>query len=522
MDRRPIHHEPPRARSAVPVLAATVALLVASVSAYVPLLRVQNDLFLNGLPPADGSDPRGDADLQAGAAALTAYWPLVAVIVVAYLGVLHLVRISRSRWPGIVAMAAGIVGQLVMLPVKPGLSMDLYSYVAHGFFASSTSMSPYTTSTAAVFPTPLGSQLLYAGWLPVHPQTPYGPVWTDIEGAAFSAADGSVWTSALYMKVVVVLASIGTGLLAFLIAERLRPGTGLLAGTAWLLNPVPAIEFAGDGHNDALAILFVALAFWAALRGWGALAVPALALGVLVKYTPAAFGLALLVMVVRSASSRRRAVAGIAAGVVIAAALAVLLWLPWWNGPTTLTGLHDSTTAHPSMSPAGWLAMTFPDQWGNGSSIVPEVVLGGVLVVVILAASWGRTRRQALLGCAVIAVTVLAVSPIYWPWYSALAIAVLALRPTGPALAVIAVLTIGSRVAGPWGDAPMIGLVPFDAASQVGALAGLSVPVALCIVIAVVSFAARLLGARGRRRRTPVLDAGEAPADGRRAEPAQT
>ncbi|HET7725039.1 MAG TPA: hypothetical protein VFK68_10400, partial [Propionibacteriaceae bacterium] len=318
MDTPPVHLAAPRAASSVgSALVVTVALFLASVAAYVPLLHVQNALFLNGLPPADGSFPRGDVDVKAAAAEMTMYWPLAAVVVVAYLAILLVVRTSPSPLPGRVAMAAGALGQLLMLPVKPGLSMDLYSYVAHGFFASTSSMSPYTTSTSAVFQTPFGSQLLYAGWLPVHPQTPYGPLWTDVEAAAFSASGGTVQPAADLLKLVVVLASIGTGILSHLIAERVRPGTGPLAGAAWLTSPVAVVEFAGDGHNDALAILFVALAIWAALRGWALLAVPALALGVLVKYTPAAFALALVVMVVRNASSRRRAALGLAGGVVV-------------------------------------------------------------------------------------------------------------------------------------------------------------------------------------------------------------
>jgi hypothetical protein len=443
------------------------------------------------------------------------------VVLGAYVLVLLLVRWAPTRWVGWLSAGTGIIGQLAMLPVTPSLSIDLYSYVAHGYLANRPGDSPYVTAAAEVVRTSLGADLLAAGWTPVHGQTPYGPLWTDIEALAFSASDGKVATAASLLKVVVVLASIGTGVLAYLVAQRVRPGLGLLAATAWLLNPVAFTEFAGDGHNDSLAIFFVALAIWAAVRGWGLVAIPALALGALVKYTPAVFALAILVLLLRPATSRTRAALLALGGVAIGAVTGLLLWLRWWRDWDTLRGLRLSTTAFPTSSPAGWSAGMFSDPYAPEPSLHPQLVLFGALLVVVLAASWSGTPDGTLIGCGVVAVAVLAVSPTYWPWYSALAVAVLALRPTGPALLSVVLLTAGSRIAGPFGDVPQVGMMPFLDAFQIGTIAGLTLPVAACAVVGVVGLTASLVGSRRRRRRAAVLDAGETPADSGGAEAAE-
>ncbi|HEX5336180.1 MAG TPA: hypothetical protein VFW55_09880 [Propionicimonas sp.] len=481
---------------------AVVVLLLASAAAYVGLLLVQQELFTNGLPTTNPrAYPRGSADLAAAAAALARYWPLVTAVTGLYLVVLIVVRWGRVPAAGWIAVGAGIVGHLGLLLTRPGLSIDLYSYVAHGYLANQPSSNPYLTPAGSAIDTPIGAALVAQGWMPVHPQTPYGPLWTHVESLAVATAGSDVGLSALLLKVVVTVATIGTGLVAFAVAQRVRPGLGTLAAAAWLLNPVAVVEFGVEGHLDAVPILFTALALLAALRGWGVVAVTSLALATLTKYTPAVFGLAVLVMLVRTIASKSRLVGELVLGVVLSAALAWLLWQRWWAGPATLDGLRASTTPFPGPSPAGWLASLWLDPYAYPPSMLPQLVLTGTVLVVVLAASWGRSAAGWLAGCAVIAVTILAVSPLYWPWYSALAIAVLALRPTGGALACVAILTAGSRIAAPWGDLSALGLVRFDEGAGLCMLAGLTGPVAACVVVALIAL---LVGLVRRRTAVPI------------------
>ncbi|MCA0294764.1 MAG: hypothetical protein LCH96_05490 [Actinobacteria bacterium] len=270
-----------RAGSIVPVV-TTVVLVAVSAVGYWLLLGVQRGLFLNGVPASDPSlFPRPITDPAAIGTAQTSYLPLAAGTLVLYVAVLVLVRWSRRRAVGVIAVLAGVLGQVALLPSTPTLSIDLYSYLAHGYLAATPGSNPYTTAAASVADTPLGPVLLAQGWSPVHPETPYGPLWTHVEQMAMTLNGSDVTRAALTLKAVVVLATIGTGLLAWAVAATVRPGSGALAAAAWLLNPVVVMEFGADGHNDAVAIFFVALALLAAIRGWALVAVLAVAAGTL-------------------------------------------------------------------------------------------------------------------------------------------------------------------------------------------------------------------------------------------------
>lgn len=410
-----------------------------------------------------------------------------------YLAVLVVARWARSPIPGRIAIIGAILGHLVLLPTRPGLSIDVFSYVAHGYLANQSFTNPYLDPAASAASSAIGPALIAEGWVPVHPQTPYGPLWTHVESLAAALAGNDVGLTVLLLKVVVTAATIATGLVAFIVADRVRPGLGPVAALAWLLNPVVVVEFAVEGHNDAPAILFVALALLAALRGWAAVAVTALALGVLTKYSPAAFGLPVLVMLVRTVRSRGRLLLELALGTAIAAALAWLLWQRWWTGPETLEGLRLSTSAYPGWTPAGLLASAWTGPYQTDAGILPQLAMTGALLAVVLAASWARRPAGWLAGCAAIAIAILAVSPLYWPWYSALAIGVLALRSGWAALLQIGVLTVGSRIAAPWGDLATLGYVSFDDAAHISSLAGLTLPVAACVLISLVALVTRLI-----------------------------
>lgn len=492
----------PGARRRLVAVGVLVVLLAGTALTYRSLLAVQQELFENGLPSPDPTGyPRPGVDLTAAQASLDRYWPLVAGVVALYLAVLVTVRFG-TRLVGLLAACAAAVGQLVLLPTRPGLSIDLYSYVAHGYLANQPFSSPYQVAAAQVAGAPIGPVLLDLGWMPVHPETPYGPFWTHLESLSVAVSADDVGRAALLLKVVVTAASIGTGVLAFFIAEQVRAGLGPLAATAWLLNPVAVVEFAVEGHNDAVPVFLTACALLAALRGWAVTAVVTLALASLTKYTPAALGLAVLVMLLRSGRPVRRTWLGVGVGLLASVGLAWLLWQRWWTGWDTLAGLRASTTVAPTDSPAGWLTAPWSDPYADPyavqSSLVPQLVLAGVVLLVVLAASWGRTAGAWLAGCAAIALAVLAVSPTYWPWYAALPIAVLAVRPAWVSLVQVTALTVGSRIAAPWGDLAALGLVPYQDANRIGTLAGLTVPLGVCVLAAAVALPVHLW--RGRRR----------------------
>ena len=89
----------------------------------------------------------------------------------------------------------------------------------------------------------------------------------------------------------------------------------------------------------------------------------------------------------------------------------------------------------------------------------------------------------------------LAVLPAYWPWYSGMALALLAMRPTVLALVQLVVITAGSRIAGPYGDLGALGYVDFTTMFNRNALWGITLPMAGVLVLTVLSIA-RAVGAK--------------------------
>ncbi len=87
MDTPPVHHLPPRPSSESRGLVATAALLIASVGAVVPLLRVQNALFLDGLPPrtARTREAMRSSIAVTVLAVRSAYWPRYSALAIAVL-----------------------------------------------------------------------------------------------------------------------------------------------------------------------------------------------------------------------------------------------------------------------------------------------------------------------------------------------------------------------------------------------------------------------------------------------------
>jgi hypothetical protein len=463
---------------------------VVSIVGFWMLYTVQRSMFLNGIGSDPTSFPHPFADFSAAQQDLRRYWLLIAITGAAYIGLLVRARHwDRAAW-GAVAVAA--LGYLVLLFARPSLSIDILSYLSHGYWT--VGGNPYIQASAEVAGTPLGPELAAEGWSAVHGPTPYGPLWTSIEGLAYRWSGERVSTGLIAIKIVIVLSVLGSAVLIGLIARRLRPDWTALAVLAWLANPLVIMEFGADGHNDAPAIFFALLAIWAALRGWALVAVLALALGVLTKYTPVIFVLPLLVLLVRYRRSVGRLVSELLLGLALAVGVCWWLWRPWWVGLTTLAGIPAGGTAIP-WSPAGWLGARFADPLADEPSVVPTLILASIMLLAVLAFSSRRTDHGALVGCAGIAVVALAVLPAYWPWYSGMALALLAVRPTAIALAQLVVITAGSRIAGPYGDLGSLGYVDFTTMFNRNALWGITLPVAGVLVLTVFSIA-RAVGAK--------------------------
>jgi hypothetical protein len=212
------------------------------------------------------------------------------------------------------------------------------------------------------------------------------------------------------------------------------------------------VELAGDGHNDALMAFFVLLALFLTIRGCASSGLVAMSLGVLTKYVPLWLVPPQAVYLWRTRRSTLRLTRGVASGVAIAVLLSAALFVPLWAGAGTFRGL--------------WLSGR-PGNTGSTQTVLIEALsrllpvraaeplVYGLLVAAFAAFLWARSSsvsdaESLFRSCASVAVAyMLFVSPVYWPWYGVLPVALMALVPTGVFLPLLVAISLGSRLVAP-------------------------------------------------------------------------
>ena len=446
----------------VPVEVRRVLLIGAlSAVAYVLVYLAQRALFLNGLPQAgDGSQasvtgvslqgtPRDGGQLTGQ---LAAYYGGTLGLFACYGWLLH--ACGREAW-GVVArrlaLLLPVAFHLGMLLGPPALSRDVYTYVAHGYLAAGLHANPYVQPASIVADTPLGRDLLSAGWLLWRDVTPYGPLWSVCETLVLRLTT-DLSLAVFLLKSLVTGASLGSAAIIWLILGKVAPEARLLGTIAYLWNPLIILEIAGDGHNDGLMVFCVLAALLAAVRlrpGW---AVLGLALGALIKYLPLLFLPAILAYFLHQRRAKRQLLARASLGLLAGALIAAVVVGAFWSGgapyQTIPEGGQRGVTASLSGAMIWGLSRLLPQ---TAAAWLIALLLNGIAGVYVLVRSWGARNSARLLEvCASIAgFYLLVASPLIWPWYAALPVALLALSPRGVLAPLLVVLPLCLRLVAP-------------------------------------------------------------------------
>lgn len=462
---------------------------LASAALYLVVYVTQWATFNNGLDqrvadtlvrgePADGARLL----LQSGG-----YYGATLLLFVLYLWLLILCRgglLGNGRTRTL-ALVFPVLFNAGLLLGQPYQSIDALTYVAHGYMGNLPGVNPYATTAATVATSDFARQLAPFGWLPVHGLSPYGPLWTYLEISAFKVA-GDVQYTLLLIKTMVVAASLGSAALIWKILGRVRPEDQLLGTLVYLWNPVIVVEFAAEGHNDALMILCLLASLALCVSGRPAPSMVASVLGVLVKYVPVIFLPAQMVYLWRTRQSGSRLALYLVIGLLIGGALAVLLYEPFWVGLHTFEGVRLQGQPLYSPSPSGllyrYLSLAYPQ--GEAARLTVRV-LAGVFVVFVLIESWRvRDAAELLEACASIALAyVLVVSAHYWPWYAGLPLALMALRPGGAFLPAALALTLCSRLVAPLSTLFTNGFIKSGFALDLKMTVGVTVPLTILLFL---------------------------------------
>jgi hypothetical protein len=248
-----------------------------------------------------------------------------------------------------------------------------------------------------------------------HVPSPYGPVWQLLSAGTALLAGADLWRALLFFKGLVILAYAGSCILVYATLRLVQPdwaARGLLF-FAW--NPLLIWETAGNGHNDIVMVFFTLLCCYLLARGGRLvlLAPAALALGVLSKYISLLILPLVLVAVWRLYRPARpaspggrailyaqiRAMALAGAGFLV---VAVLLYLPFWYGPNTITSLlhRDLFTASIPNSLKDVLAGPLGLGEGDARAAIQTAAFWVVGAWVLLSTAWlfFRTRADSRTG----------------------------------------------------------------------------------------------------------------------------
>jgi len=382
---------------------------------------------------------------------------LVATLVIfgCYLAVLSMCR--RDELQGRVrtwALAIPVVINLMLVPMVPRLSQDLFSYLAHGLLGVIPGGNPLTQPADAVRDAVVGAKLVEYGWHTYPGITPYGILWTRVEVAIAALSHGNVFAAMLLFKAVAVAASLGSAALIWRVLGRISPRLQLLGTLAYLWNPLVLMEVAGEGHNDALMIFFVMAALLACVSSRPAASVAGQLLGALTKYVPVLFLPSQLMFLWRR---RGRRTPKLVLEVVVAGALTLglagLLYARFWHGfhdsffgllhrqfPNGLASLYGALGLVLRHSPLKPIA-----------GLLQAVLLTAPLVIYVVWSSWRvRDERDLARAWAWTSVIFLLVSsPDYWPWYAIMPIALMCVADTEEFFWLVLLLSITGRLAAP-------------------------------------------------------------------------
>jgi hypothetical protein len=171
-------------------------------------------------------------------------------------------NVTSSQIPKALTFIAFLLFLFLFIP--PFLSLDVISYYQQGWVVAHQKANPYL-SAPGDFVNPPGKDLLYKGYN-LYALTPYGPLWTSLEGCIYWMSGGSLYLGIIFYK---ILAAIATLILIFVIAKIthiLSPKHELNAIIFLGAHPLLLIEGPGMAHLDVLALSTIALGIWLQMK----------------------------------------------------------------------------------------------------------------------------------------------------------------------------------------------------------------------------------------------------------------
>jgi hypothetical protein len=263
----------------------------------------------------------------------------------------------------------------------------------------------------------------------------YGPLWFLISFPGALLQPHNYLSSIILLKVWMAVFYIASGVVIYLAVRHLYPHLAVFAAALYLWNPFVIMRVLGDGHNDVVMFFFVLLAlYWAEKGDWAAVG-PALMLSALIKYVTLVLGPVFLAYVLfMPAPERRQALPRLLLGGVIALALAIVIYLPFWDGLQTfhwtLSEGDKSITSTALLIQLYITQPLFHDLSGSLSRLLMRLVFLIPYGIVLLGVR-PPIRRLHAASYQVMLLYILIAAAWFRPWYLLWVVTIGALLPSG-------------------------------------------------------------------------------------------
>ena len=347
------------------------------------------------------------------------------------------------------ALGLPVLFNLILLFSPPAMSIDVMSYISHGYIENAGG-NAYVEPSSSVAGSNIGSRLESFGWRPVHPVSPYGPLWSQIEATASQVGDVSE-TVTLFKAIAIVL-SLSSAVLIWLILGSVHPQHQLFGTLLYLWNPLIVIELAGEGHNDAARVCLVLLGLILTIRRRAGRAILATSAGILTKYLPLLFVPLQAIYLWRTRDDSRHFVRSVTLGATAGLVLAVVAFASLWVGVETFEGVRlTGQLGHTGSTPTLLMhALSRAVPSSDATMVVTVITMAGLAAWLWWQAKTVIDSATLLQACAAVALLyMLVASPSYWPWYALLPVALMALVPETAFLALLLAVSIGARLVAP-------------------------------------------------------------------------
>jgi alpha-1,6-mannosyltransferase len=366
-------------------------------------------------------------DLMAGGAYVLAFSALFLLYGLAY-------RLSKghqsvSVWSTVIAGAVAF--NAAMLLLYPVDAADVFDDIIRGrmtayYGANPFYQAPIQFKQDRFYP--------YAAW-DYYPSA-YGPGWEGIAAGAARLAGNGVIANVLTFKMVGVLAYAGTLALIGLTLRRWSPQNALYGVTLFGWNPLVIYAVAGNGHNDAVMVLFMVLGFYFLAHRRFTLAALAETAGALVKFVPVLLVPVVLLVALKQLAGWRARARYLLLTVSACALLMVVAYAPFWRGGD-VAGIHRRSQLY-TTSPSTLLNLTLKPRLGGAQADLitsrAALILMGIWGMWQLRAVWRNDERQApaRAGLSILLFYLLVSCLWFQSWYVIWPLALAALIPDGP------------------------------------------------------------------------------------------